>query len=82
MSAQTYKEAKANFSFVSSAELEGSSPDEAGVKMIVAKEDEDLFDICRALKVRPEMLKAQNEGLEEVHAGDKIFVYLPEIVNF
>lgn len=82
VSAQTYKEAKANFSFVSSAELEESSPDEAGVKMIVAKEDEDLFDICRALKVRPEMLKAQNEGLEEVHAGDKIFVYLPEIVNF
>ena len=69
--------------FVSNIELiESESQDDAGIMMYVVKENEDMFDVCRALRVRPEQIEEQNGNKTSVQAGDKIFVYLPKSVDF
>ena len=55
---------------------------EDGYYTYVVKENEDMFDVCRALRVRPEQIEEQNGNKTSVQAGDKIFVYLPKSVDF
>ena len=69
--------------FVSNIELiESESQDAAGIMMYVVTENEDMFDVCKALRVRPEQIEEQNGNKTSVQAGDKIFVYLPKSVDF
>ena len=52
------------------------------MKMYVVKENETLFDVCRALKVNPSVVASQNENTDSLTKGDKVFVYFPKTANF
>ena len=83
LTASPCKLEKTFINFISSIEIsEEQLQEDAGIKMYVAKENEDLFDVSRVLKVRPEQILAQNDNIESINAGDKIFVYLPQTANF
>ena len=48
---------------------------EAAMQVYVVKENEDLFDVGKALGVTIDQIKAQNENIENVIAGQKIIIY-------
>jgi len=83
VSITTVSENKQVITFVSNLDQgAGDVSDDAGIKMYYVREGERLFDVCRELRVRPEVVLSQNEGAENVSAGDKIIVYFPQSVNF
>lgn len=49
----------------------------AGVKVYVAEANETLFDVARALNVRPEVISKQNEVSDVFEKGEKIYIYSP-----
>ena len=50
---------------------------DAGIKVYVTRENQSIFDVSRALNVRPELVLAQNEVGDYFESGQKVFVYCP-----
>ncbi|MBO4570062.1 MAG: DUF3794 domain-containing protein [Clostridia bacterium] len=71
-----------NLNYVSNLEEISEIVDESDMKMYVVKENETLFDVCRALKVNPSVVASQNENTDSLAKGDKVFVYFPKTANF
>ena len=69
-------------SFISSLNETEQSDESAGIEVYLVKEGDKLFDVCRKLRVRPEVVLAQNENAENLTAGDKIFVYNQQVAQF
>lgn len=53
---------------------------DAGVKVYITRENQTLFDVAKALNIKPELIKSQMEVDDIFEAGEKIFVYSP--LNF
>lgn len=64
--------------FIESYELgERKSEDAFGVRVYVTGSGETLFDVARALNVRPEEIERQNDIQSGFESGKKIYVYSP-----
>lgn len=64
--------------FVKSYEEKQEKPDtDAGVKVYVTRENQSIFDVAKALNVKPELIKSQMEVDDIFEAGQKVFVYCP-----
>lgn len=50
---------------------------DAGVKVYVTRENQSVFDVAKALNVKPELIKSQVEVDDFFEAGQKVFVYSP-----
>lgn len=50
---------------------------DAGVKVYVTRENQSVFDVAKALNVKPELIKSQMEVDDFFEAGQKVFVYSP-----
>ena len=50
---------------------------DAGVKVYIVRENQSLFDVAKALNVRPELIESQTEVGDNFEAGQKVFVYCP-----
>lgn len=50
---------------------------DAGVRVYVARENQTVFDVAKALGVMPELISAQTEVDGVFEKGQKIFVYCP-----
>ena len=63
--------------YVSSiTETEPKEKSDAGIKVLVARQGEDLFAVSKALSLRPEVVLMQNPNLEEgIEPNTKIVVY-------
>ena len=49
----------------------------------MTKEGEDIFDVARALCVKPEVIESQNEVVDgKFSGGTRVFVYSPINVEF
>lgn len=46
-----------------------------GIVVYAAKKGQELFDVAKALCVRPEILKTQNEALEDILQEDRKIIY-------
>ena len=57
--------------------LEEKELSEAGVRVYVTRENQSLFDVARALNVRPELISSQMEVKDPFESGQKVFVYCP-----
>lgn len=57
--------------------LEEKPQSEAGVKVYVTRENQSLFDVARALNVKPELITSQMEVNDVFESGQKVFVYCP-----
>lgn len=51
--------------------------DDSAVKVYILKEDKSLFEVAKALNVRPEVIAEQNEVDDVFEAGQKIYIYSP-----
>lgn len=49
----------------------------SGIKVYVASQGETLFDVAKALSVRPEVVSNQNEVFDVFEQGEKIYIYSP-----
>lgn len=55
----------------------------AAIKIYTVSDGDRIFDIAKHLGVTVETLVAQNPELEKgVVAGERVFVYIPLVVNF
>lgn len=50
---------------------------DAGVKVYVARENQSVFDVAKALNVMPELITSQTEVDGCFETGQKVFVYCP-----
>ena len=50
---------------------------DAGVRVYVARENQTVFDVAKALGIMPELISSENEVDGVFEAGQKIFVYSP-----
>ncbi len=65
-------------SFVSGFESVKQKPENhGGIKVYVAHQGETLFDVAKALSVRPETIANQNEVSDIFEQGEKIYIYSP-----
>ncbi len=72
-----YKKEKSE-KFVKSFELAREKEDtDAGVKVYVTRENQSVFEVAKALNVRPELIRLQMEVGDSFEAGQKVFVYCP-----
>lgn len=53
---------------------------DAGVKVYVTRENQRVFDVAKALNVRPELIISQTQIDDYFESGQKVFVYCP--LNF
>ena len=75
-----YKKEKSE-KFVKSFEIEKEKNNlDAGVKVYVTRENQTVFEVAKALNVRPELITSQMEVGDCFEAGQKVFVYCP--LNF
>jgi len=51
--------------------------EDAGIKVYIARQNQNLFDIAKALNVSPELICSQNEVEDVFEEGQKIYVYSP-----
>lgn len=51
--------------------------DNSAIKVYVLKTEQSLFDVARALNVRPEVVAEQNEVDDCFETGQKVYVYSP-----
>ncbi len=66
---------------VKSFEIQDAKPvDLAGIKVYVTRDNQTIFDVAKALNVRPEIISAQNEVDDTFESGQKVYVYSP--INF
>jgi len=64
-------------------EIEEREVNEDAINVYVVKENETLFDIAKALCIRPEEIITQNPGAEEgVIEGTRLVIYAPLDINF
>lgn len=64
--------------FVKSFEIADEKTDEdAGIKVYIAKQNQTVFEVAKALNVKPELIYAQNEVDDTFEAGQKVYVYSP-----
>ncbi|MBQ7453198.1 MAG: hypothetical protein IJS68_02900 [Clostridia bacterium] len=79
----TLKQVQEEFlTFVSEINIVGEKEDDdAGVVMLITKENEDLFAVSKELKVRPEVVSAQNET-EDFSSKNQVFVYKTQTATF
>lgn len=64
--------------FVKSYELvKEKENNDAGVKVYVSRGNQSIFDVAKALNVKPELISSQNEVGDYFEAGQKVFVYCP-----
>ena len=54
--------------------------DDAGIKVYIAKENQSIFDIAKALSVNPQLIALQNHIDGVLESGQKVYVYSP--INF
>lgn len=75
VSAKMYKQEY--ITYVSSiTETEPKEKSDAGIKVLVTRQGEDLFAVSKALSLRPEVVLMQNPDLEDnIEANTKIVVY-------
>lgn len=77
-------EEREQIAYVSNIEyLEGDKQDNTAIKVYTVKDGEKLFDIAKNLGVTISNLLAQNPDLESgVVPGEKVYVYIPLVINF
>lgn len=64
--------------YVKSFELkQEKNKDDSAVKVYILKENKSLFEVAKALNVRPEIIAQQNEVDDVFEAGQKIYIYSP-----
>jgi len=64
--------------FVKSFEIADEKPiDDAGIKVYITKQNQTVFEVAKALNVKPELIYAQNEVDDIFEAGQKVYVYSP-----
>ena len=51
--------------------------DDSAIKVYILKENKTLFEVSKALNVRPEIVAGQNEVDDVFEAGQKIYIYSP-----
>ena len=72
-----YKKEKSE-KFVKSFEISKEKEScDAGVKVYVTRENQSVFEVSKALNVRPELITSQMEVSDCFEAGQKVFVYCP-----
>ncbi len=54
---------------------EAYSEEKSPIQVYIVREGEDLFDVGKALRVDVEQIKNQNEDVDNLSVGQKIFVY-------
>ena len=55
--------------------------DNSAVKVYITKESQSVFDIAKALNVKPEVILEQNEVDDVFEVGQKVYVYSPIMFN-
>lgn len=64
--------------YVSSYEVVSQKPaNEGGIKVYVTHQGETLFNVAKALSVRPEVITYQNEVSDVFEQGEKVYIYSP-----
>lgn len=64
--------------YVKSFELKQDKiTDDAAVKVYVTRANQTLFDVAKAINLRPEVIAKQNEITDVFESGQKIYVYSP-----
>lgn len=73
-----------NISYVSNIDyLDSESAETSAIRVYTVKEDEKVFDIAKNLGISISTLVSQNPDLENgVVAGEKVYVYVPLVINF
>ena len=72
-----YKKEKGE-KFVKSFEIAKEKEDtDSGVKVYVTRENQSVFEVSKALNVKPELITSQMEVGDYFEAGQKVFVYCP-----
>ena len=51
--------------------------DDAGIKVYITRNNQSVFDVAKALNVRPDVILKQNEVDDVFESGKKIYVYSP-----
>lgn len=64
-------------------EISAKENSKSAITIYVTKEGEDIFDVARALCVKPEVIESQNEVVDgKFSGGTRVFVYSPINVEF
>lgn len=50
---------------------------DAGIKVYITRQNQTVFDVAKALNVRPELILKQNEVEDVFESGQRIYVYSP-----
>ncbi len=80
-----YKKYSKEFvSFVSSIEeMEDKTPSASAIRVYIVKEGESLFNVAKALSVRPQDILTQNPSLDgNVCEGTRLVIYSPLDIDF
>lgn len=51
--------------------------DDSAVRVYILKESQDLFEVAKALNVKPEVIAEQNEVDGVLESGQKVYIYSP-----
>jgi len=84
LSIKAEKVEKTSIVYVSNVEyLDNEKNETAAIKVYTVKDGERIFDIAKNLGITVSNLLSQNPDLESgVVAGEKVYVYVPLVVNF
>ena len=67
-----------NKKFMKDFEIIGKKQENnSGIKIYITKQGETLFDIAKALSVKPETIESQNDVVDVFEQGEKIYIYSP-----
>lgn len=71
-------EADLNLCYVKNYEVgREKSENDSAIRVYVTRSGENLFDVARALNVRPELISKQNDVSDIFDSGEKIYIYSP-----
>ena len=51
--------------------------DESAIKVYIARAGQTIFEVAKALNVKPEIIASQNQVDDVFEAGQKVYVYSP-----